>query len=297
MTFDEFVGVYSNHVLRRVAAVVGWGVAEDVAQEVWIKVWTHFDEVTEAREPRAWLSVIAKNASIEWWRKHRRHEDFRGDIEVAEAVVADKAATPERQTISAVALERANERMNELPVKQREALSLVVNGADYAEAAFALDIPVGTFKSRLSRARRMLAGVVSVRRRARIAVPATKIIVSRQQVGGVVAEVLAGLLVAAPATVIVGRGRPSGKQFVLAKKDRRGDDATNHVLTEEQVIAMRFCYALGGTSYNKLAREYGVSNTTIMQVITGSTWRKSGGPVTMKWGTILERIDAGEFVS
>jgi RNA polymerase sigma-70 factor (ECF subfamily) len=52
--------------------------------------------------------------------------------------------------------------MRALPPEDREALSAIgVFGLSYQEAAVALDIPVGTVKSRVFRARRMLVQILS----------------------------------------------------------------------------------------------------------------------------------------
>lgn len=51
-----------------------------------------------------------------------------------------------------------------------------------------------------------------------------------------------------------------------------GEDSSNHVLTWERVREIRKRYAAGGIGYARLAREYGVSPSTIVLVVKRETW-------------------------
>jgi len=50
-------------------------------------------------------------------------------------------------------------------------------------------------------------------------------------------------------------------------------------LTPELVLEIRERYEAGGENTSELAREYGVSQTTISEVVRGLLWRHVGGPI------------------
>lgn len=98
---------------------------------------------------RGWAAAIMTNLYRNQWRRRKTFED----VARSQAIVGEPA-TPdgfERQRLIA-ALDR-------LDADQRTVLMLVVvEGFSYAEVAAMLEIPSGTVMSRLSRARRRLAG-------------------------------------------------------------------------------------------------------------------------------------------
>lgn len=57
------------------------------------------------------------------------------------------------------------------------------------------------------------------------------------------------------------------------KKGKRGGSNTSAKLTRVQVLEIRARYPQGGTSYRKLAKEYGVTNGAIENVVNRKTWK------------------------
>jgi RNA polymerase sigma factor (sigma-70 family) len=122
--------------------------AEDITQEVFLRVWERPDSYDPARgELRPWLATVARRRSVDWLRRsttYRRHTTAlaREPVEhvehVEDAVVRGEVAAVVRD-----AVER-------LPETNRSAILLAYyRGLTYRGVAEALGIPEGTAKSRL----------------------------------------------------------------------------------------------------------------------------------------------------
>ncbi len=124
--------------------------AEDVTQEVFIKVYRSLATFDERARFTTWLYRVTRNACLYEVRAGRRRP-----------VPADPFETPRiaQDFADEVALTSAVEHaMRGLAPEDRDALSAVaLFGMSYAEAAQALGVPTGTVKSRVFRARKTLA--------------------------------------------------------------------------------------------------------------------------------------------
>ena len=124
--------------------------AEDVLQEVFIKVWNRAAGYDRSRsEPIVWLATLARNGSIDWYRAHKRH------IIVSlpeDDVVKDTAPLIEEELIVREQSERAMLMVEELRDEQRACVrAIYYEGLTYAELAVREGVPVGTVKSRIHR--------------------------------------------------------------------------------------------------------------------------------------------------
>jgi RNA polymerase sigma-70 factor (ECF subfamily) len=126
--------------------------AEDVAQEAMAQAYGNFPKLQDRRRFRAWLVRIA-------WRRalnRRRHDERR---QRRERVAHD----PPRPSVEELVLSRQFEALlwqavDGLPDRLRLVVTLTaMEGHDLREVAELLSIPEGTVKSRLSRARKVLA--------------------------------------------------------------------------------------------------------------------------------------------
>jgi RNA polymerase sigma-70 factor (ECF subfamily) len=136
--------------------------ALDVAQEVFVRVWKRLDSCRDPERFAAWLLRIARNACLDHLRRRKARPPAQ-DLPADE--MHDLAATGERPDAD---LERDDRRhvlevaLQRLSPINREAILLKdIQGLPLEEMAEMLDLPLGTVKSRCSRARVELARVVS----------------------------------------------------------------------------------------------------------------------------------------
>ncbi|MFD0900265.1 RNA polymerase sigma factor [Actinomadura sediminis] len=155
--FDRHARTVYNYCFRRTAS---WSEAEDLTSVVFLETWRRRAQVDPPSDSLLpWLYGVATNVLNNHRRSLRRHRD-------ALARIPAPVSPPDGADEAAARLD-AERRMREvtaairkLPRRQREVLVLCAwEGLDYAEAAAALGVPIGTVRSRLARARARLRDV------------------------------------------------------------------------------------------------------------------------------------------
>ncbi|MER7048128.1 RNA polymerase sigma factor [Streptomyces jumonjinensis] len=156
--FDEHARVIYAHAVRTTG---DWAVAEDVMSLTFLEAWRQRDKLRrEVRNIRAWLLGIATNVLRNTARSARRHRVAMSRLPPVEPL-PDFSDMVVGQLIDSQRLAAAARALNRLKQGEREVFALVVwSDLGYAAAAEALGIPVGTVRSRLSRAREKLRGLV-----------------------------------------------------------------------------------------------------------------------------------------
>jgi RNA polymerase sigma-70 factor (ECF subfamily) len=125
--------------------------AEDIAQDAFIRVWDRLADYRPSGNFKAWLVRIATNLTIDAMRKRRPVVDI-DDVPLVEPGQGPEAAALSSERAAAV---RAA--LMRLPMQSRAVLVLrEYQALSYREIADVLDIPLGTVKSRLNDARRRL---------------------------------------------------------------------------------------------------------------------------------------------
>jgi RNA polymerase sigma factor (sigma-70 family) len=143
----QFAAIFERHfdaVYGYVARRLGRGLGEEIAAETFTRAFDRRSSYDLARvDSRPWLYGIAANLMRRHWRTERRRLTALGRLE---ATGPEGAAAEERADLVAA--------LNSLPAREREALLLfALADLSYDEIADALGVPVGTVRSRLSRAR------------------------------------------------------------------------------------------------------------------------------------------------
>ncbi|MGW3409098.1 RNA polymerase sigma factor [Streptomyces sp. NPDC000888] len=153
--FDACARSVYNHAFRLTG---DWAQAEDVVSLTFLDAWRLRDKLDEeGGSVRPWLLGIATNVTRNTRRAARRHAAAVARLPRDEAV-GDFADEVAGRIDDAAQLALVRAALQELRRAEREVLALCVwSGLDYAAAAEALGVPVGTVRSRLSRARAKLA--------------------------------------------------------------------------------------------------------------------------------------------
>ena len=135
--------------------------AEDVTQEVWLRLWHHRHEVDEAHLP-GWLLRVTRNACIDALRRRKAYRahvrtDSDGLLEAA-----DPGRTPDDEAASALFRERLERALRQLKEPHRSIVILrEIHDMKYEEISEALGLPLNTVKVYLHRARRTLRKLLS----------------------------------------------------------------------------------------------------------------------------------------
>ena len=139
--------------------------AEDLVQDTFLNAFRSFHRFEIGTNCKAWLFRICKNLFIDRFRERQRRPVHQ-EIEVAEPPSYDvstdlrafeKAGIDDEELFLDLFGDEVNQFIRELPDDFRRAMLLCdLEGLAYEEIAQVLDIPIGTVRSRISRARAFL---------------------------------------------------------------------------------------------------------------------------------------------
>jgi len=135
--------------------------ADDLVQDTYLKAYEAWDTYTPGTECRGWLFTICRNTFLRRRRREERQvtcEDPELEALAAAAVHASARQAGLDDIFTRFDLSDAiDHAINELPEAFRDVVLLIdVHDQAYDAAAAALGIPLGTVRSRLFRARRLL---------------------------------------------------------------------------------------------------------------------------------------------
>jgi RNA polymerase sigma-70 factor (ECF subfamily) len=149
---EQLLDLYEQKVFRMAVAMLrDTGRAEEITQDVFLKLWRALPGYDGRAAIGTWLYTIARNTCL----SAVRSESYRRTWPIAES------SEPALETTTVADVEIA-ECLAALPAIQREVVTLYyLQEKSVRDVSEQLDLPEGTVKSHLHRARRALAGMLT----------------------------------------------------------------------------------------------------------------------------------------
>ena len=159
--FEEEALVHLEVLYGRALRLTGGDEArsEDLVQETVLKAWRAWDSYETGTNCKAWLLTILRNAFINEFRQRKREPDPVDFDDVEERPVWSqlRQEDPSGEFFERIIDDEVVEAIEALPETFRVPLVLSdLDGLSYEEISEELDVPIGTVKSRLHRARQRL---------------------------------------------------------------------------------------------------------------------------------------------
>ena len=153
---DALTGIMVGHMpfLRRYARVLTRNAADadDLVQTCLMRAIVKIDSFAQGSNLRAWLLTILHNSFVDSFRRKRRAREAHDTAKTLQLGLF----TPENQ-FCRVQLTEVEKALAALPAKQRSTLLMIaLEDMSYEDVARVSAVPVGTVRSRLSRARHTL---------------------------------------------------------------------------------------------------------------------------------------------
>ena len=166
--FEVLVNTYSDRAYSVAFGVMGnHHDAADMTQEAFIKIYKNISKFNFRSSFNTWLYRIVKNTCIDELRKKKRKNTVSLDTGVENEdgeylmQISDDSADIQTILEKEEASQLLMDALMTLGEKHRGVLVLAdIKGYDYLEIAEMLELPVGTVKSRISRAREKLAVIL-----------------------------------------------------------------------------------------------------------------------------------------
>lgn len=142
-------------MLARIAASYEFQPAarEDLLQDIALALWRALPQWRGDASLRSFVAHIAHNRCVSHIVAQQRH---RHDAVMEDAVV-DRQADPHRDAVSHQRYERLQRALRRLPLGQRQAVTLALEGFSHTEIAQTLNVKPNAVDARVSRARKALA--------------------------------------------------------------------------------------------------------------------------------------------
>ncbi|TDV48761.1 sigma-70 family RNA polymerase sigma factor [Actinophytocola oryzae] len=161
---ERFVRATQRDVWRLVAHLAGVDLADDLTQETYLRALPGLSRFAARSSARTWLLSIARRAVVDHIRNVTSRPRISGSADLT--VIADRQRAAAHGVVAGFEdLVEVNLLLERLEPERREAVVLTqVLGLTYAEVAEICQVPLGTVRSRVARAREDLLRADGTRR-------------------------------------------------------------------------------------------------------------------------------------
>jgi RNA polymerase sigma-70 factor (ECF subfamily) len=151
--FGDFVQLTQDRLFTLLVRIMGdREEARELAQEAYLKALMGLPEFRASAAPYTWLYRIAVNLAIGRLRKVRRHRHF--SLDLAQDRASDATPAPDEAALRRERNQQVLSALGRLDSEYRAVLVMRdVDGLDYRDISDVLELPIGTVKSRIFRAR------------------------------------------------------------------------------------------------------------------------------------------------
>jgi len=163
LAWDTIVGRYRRRVFNVAYKFAGkYEAAEDLTQEIFIKVFRSLKTFDQRANFQTWLISISRNMCIDHYRSSRRdRETIDRNVDPDELLPVANVMHPIFRVEQSDRVVLLREALKALPASLRTPIIMRdLQEMSYAEIAEELDLPEGTIKSRLNRGRTLLAAAI-----------------------------------------------------------------------------------------------------------------------------------------
>ena len=156
--FDQLVRRYKDPLLNFIFRFIGdLNESEDIVQDTFYRVYKNKHYYKEVAKFSTWIYTIAGNLAKTELRKRKRRKIFSINKETQsekEFELPDPERDPEEEVSSTITEKHIYKAIRNLPPKFRQVIILRdVQGFSYEEISSIINVPLGTVKSRVNRAR------------------------------------------------------------------------------------------------------------------------------------------------
>jgi RNA polymerase sigma factor (sigma-70 family) len=166
--YSQLMDEYFEKVFSRMLKMTGKaGDAEDLTMEAFNKAFSKLDQYTSDFAFSTWLYRIAKNNCIDYLRRNKKDNDskvnqYEAEVGMAAHELANQLPSPEQLMINQQEIRLLREIVDMLHPKYKDIIKLhYFKELSCEEVAHQLNLPEGTVKVRLFRARELLYNLMS----------------------------------------------------------------------------------------------------------------------------------------
>ena len=163
--YGALVARYQGHVYGLAYSLVGnWADAQDIAQETFIRAYANLDQLRDPARFPAWLRRVTFSVAMNWMKAFRPalFQQLDGHVDLDTLEIPDFRPGPAEVVEKRELADAVQRAIASLPAKYRVPLTMFhLDGLSVQKVADFLDIPLGSAKTLIHRARRKLKATLA----------------------------------------------------------------------------------------------------------------------------------------